>query len=54
MNEYCRWKIEYLWNAVDFKKTEHSDSLNLQSSYLNSNFRIAHSEFTHHCPFRHH
>ena len=24
MIEDCRLKIEYLWNAVDLKKTEHS------------------------------
>ena len=30
MNEYCQLKIEYLWNAVDLKKTEHSDSLDVQ------------------------
>jgi len=38
MNEYCRLNIEYLWNAVDLKRTEHSDSLNLKSSIFNSQF----------------
>jgi septin family protein len=33
--EDCRLKIEYLWSAVNLKKTEHSDSLNLQSSIFN-------------------
>jgi hypothetical protein len=40
MIEDCRLKIEYLWNAVDLKKTEHSDTLNLQSSIYNSQFRF--------------
>jgi hypothetical protein len=26
MIEYFRLNIEYLWNAVDLKKTEHSES----------------------------
>jgi hypothetical protein len=39
MIEDCRLKIEYLWNAVDLKKTEHSDSLNLQFSIFNFQFR---------------
>jgi hypothetical protein len=36
--EDCRLKIEYLWSAVNLKKTEHSDSLNLQSSIFNLQF----------------
>jgi hypothetical protein len=33
MNEYFRLKIEYLWNAVYLKKTEHSDSLIFNSQF---------------------
>ena len=40
MIEYFRLHIEYLWNAVDLKKTEHSDSLNIQFSIVNSQFRF--------------
>jgi len=40
MIEYCRLNIEYLWNAVDLKKTEHSDLLNIQSSEINIQFLI--------------
>ena len=36
--EYFRLNIEYLWNAVDLKKSEHSDSLNIQFSIFNSQF----------------
>jgi hypothetical protein len=36
MIEDCRLKIENLWNAVDLKKTEHSDSFDIQFSTLNS------------------
>ncbi len=32
--------IEYLWNADDLKKTEHSDSLNIQFSIINSQFQL--------------
>jgi len=44
--------IEYLWNAacreprsrtIDLKKTEHSDSLNIQFSIINSQFRLVRS-----------
>ena len=40
MIEYFRLHIEYLWNAVNLKKTEHSDSLNIQFSIINSQFRL--------------
>jgi hypothetical protein len=33
--------IEYLWNAVNLKKTEHRDSLNIQFSIISSQFRLA-------------
>jgi hypothetical protein len=36
--EYFRLNIEYLWNAVDLKKTERSDSLNIQFTIFNSQF----------------
>jgi len=32
--------IEYFWNTVDLKKIEHSDSLNIQFSIINSQFRL--------------
>ena len=32
--------IEYLWNADDLKKTEHSDSLNIHFSIINSQFQL--------------
>lgn len=38
MIEYFRLHIEYLWNAVDLKKTEHGDSLNIQFAIINSQF----------------
>jgi len=40
MIEYCRLNIEYLWNAVDLKRTEHSDSFNLQFAIFNFQFRL--------------
>ena len=40
MIEYFRLNIEYLWNAVDLKKTEHSDSFNIQFSIINRQFRL--------------
>ena len=43
MNEYCQLKIEYLWNAVDLKKTEHSDSLIIKFSIPTSAFPIPNS-----------
>jgi len=32
--------IEYLWNAVDLKRTEQSDSFNLQFAIFNFQFRL--------------
>ena len=40
MIEYFRLHIEYLWNAVNLKKTEHCDSLNIKFSIINSQFRL--------------
>ena len=40
MIEYCRLNIEYLWNAVDLKRTEQSNSFNLQFAIFNFQFRL--------------
>jgi len=40
MIEYFRLNIEYLWNAVDLKKTERSDSIIRHFSIVNRHFFV--------------
>jgi len=46
-NEYCRLKVEYLRNSVNFKKTEYSHLLNIQFSTSMDSQKVINSIFVH-------